>query len=109
MELDGRLVQGDELQTLKSQLASLAGERGVTVILDLSQVAYADSAGLGVMLYVDGLAQQVESTLRLAGATQRVLEILKMTHTDKVLTVDADVASSLLCSSARSNDRTPRS
>ena len=53
-ELDGRLVQSDELQTLKSELASLAGERGMTLILDLSQVAYADSAGLGVMLYVDG-------------------------------------------------------
>ena len=94
-ELDGRLVQSDELQILKSQLALLAGERGMTLILDLSQVAYADSAGLGVMLYVDGLAQQVGSTLRLAGATRRLFEILKMTHTDKVLTLDPDVASSL--------------
>ena len=94
-ELDGRLVQSDELQALKSELASLAGERGMTLILDLSQVAYADSAGLGVMLYVDGLAQGVGSTLRLAGATRRLVEILKMTHTDKVLTLDPDVASSL--------------
>jgi anti-anti-sigma factor len=94
-ELDGRLVQSDELQALKSELALLAGERGMTLILDVSQVAYADSAGLGVMLYVDGLAQRVGSTLRLAGATRRLLEILKMTHTDKVLTLDPDVASSL--------------
>ena len=94
-ELNGRLVQSDELQALKSELASLAGEQGMTLILDLSQVAYADSAGLGVMLYVDGLAQQFGSTLRLAGATRRLLEILKMTHTDKALTLDPDVASSL--------------
>ena len=94
-ELDGRLIQSDELQALKSELASLASERGMTLILDLSQVAYADSAGLGVMLYVDGVAQQVGSTLRLAGATRRLVDILKMTHTDKVLTLDPDVASSL--------------
>jgi anti-anti-sigma factor len=94
-ELDGHLVQSDELQALKSELASLAGEPRMMLILDLSRVQAADSSGLGVMLYVDGLAQQVGSTLRLAGATRRLFEILKMTHTDKVLTLDADVASSL--------------
>jgi anti-sigma B factor antagonist len=93
--LDGRLVQSDELQTLKSDLASLAGERGMTLILDLSQVEYADSSGLGVLLYVDDLVQQVGSTLRLAEANRRLLEILKITHTDKVLTLDPDVAGSL--------------
>jgi anti-sigma B factor antagonist len=94
-ELDGRLLQGNELQTLKSELASLAGEPRIMLILDLSRVEYADSAGLGVMLYLDGLAQQAGSTLRLAGAGRRLLEVLKMTHTDKVLTLDPDVASSL--------------
>jgi anti-sigma B factor antagonist len=94
-ELDGRLVQSDELQILKSELASLAGEQRVTLILDLSRVEYADSSGLGVLLYLDGLIQQVGSTLRLAGASKRLLDILKMTHTDKVLTLDPDVASSL--------------
>jgi anti-anti-sigma factor len=94
-ELDGRLVQSDELQDLKSQLALLAGERGGTLILDLSRIQSADSSGLGALLYLDGLAQQAESTLRLAGAGRRLLEIFKMTHTDKVLTLDPDVASSL--------------
>jgi anti-sigma B factor antagonist len=94
-ELDGRMVQSDELQTLKSHLASLAGEPRTTLILDLSKVEYADSSGLGVLLYLDGLVQQVGSTLRLAGATRRLLEVLRMTHTDKVLTLDPDVASSL--------------
>jgi len=84
-ELDGRMVQSDELQTLKSQLASLAGEPQTTLILDLSKVEYADSSGLGVLLYLDGLA----------GATRRLLDVLRMTHTDKVLTLDPDVASSL--------------
>ena len=94
-ELDGRLVQSDELQDLKSQLALLAGERGVTLILDLSRIQSADSSGLGVLLYLDGVAEEAGSSLRLAGATRRVLEIIKMTHTEKILTLDPDVASSL--------------
>jgi anti-sigma B factor antagonist len=94
-ELDGRLVQSDELRILKSQLAPLAGELGMTLILDLSRVQVADSSGLGVLLYLDGLAQQAGSTLRVAAAGKRLLEVFKMTHTDKVLTLDPDVASSL--------------
>jgi anti-sigma B factor antagonist len=94
-ELDGRLVQSDELQALKSELASLAGEPRMMLILELSRVQAADSSGLGVLLYLDGLAQQAGSRLRIAGAGRRLLEVFKMTHTDKVLTLDPDVATSL--------------
>jgi anti-anti-sigma factor len=95
VELKGRLVFGDDLQRLKTQLASLAGERAILLILDLAKVEYADSSGLGVLLYLDGLAREAGSVLRLAGTTRRFLEILQMTHTDKVLNLDPDVASSL--------------
>jgi anti-anti-sigma factor len=94
-ELDGRLVQGDELQALKSELASLAAEPGMMLILDLSRVQAADSSGLGVLLYLDGIAQKTGAGLRVAGAGKRLLDVFKMTHIDKVLTLDADVASSL--------------
>jgi anti-sigma B factor antagonist len=93
--LSGRLVQSDDLQVLKSELAALASEPRVTLILDLSQVEYIDSSGIGTLLYLDGLAQPAGSKLRIAGATRRVVEILTITHTHKVLTLDPDVASSL--------------
>jgi anti-sigma B factor antagonist len=95
VELNGRLVYGDHLQQLKAQLASLAAEPEIVLILDLSKVEYADSSGLGVLLYLDGVAQQAGSVLRLAGTTRRLLEVLQMTHTDKILKLDPDVASSL--------------
>lgn len=95
VELKGRLAFGDHLQQLKAQLASLVAEPKVLLILDLSNVEYADSSGLGVLLYLDGVAQQAESVLRLAGTPRRLLEIFEMTHTDKILKLDPDVASSL--------------
>ena len=94
-QLNGRMVFGDDLQLVKGQLASLAGERGIILILDLSKVDYVDSSGLGVLLYLDGVAKEAGSALRIAGATRRVLDLIKMSHTDKILTLDADVASSL--------------
>jgi anti-sigma B factor antagonist len=93
--LNGRMAFGDDLQLVKAQLASLAGARGIFLILDLSKVEYVDSSGLGVLLYLDGIAKEAGSALRLAGATRRVLEVIKMAHTDKILTLDPDVASSL--------------
>jgi HptB-dependent secretion and biofilm anti anti-sigma factor len=93
--LNGRMAFGDDLQLVKAQLASLAGERGIILILDLSKVEYVDSSGLGVLLYLDGVAHEAGSTLRVAGATRRVLEVIKVAHTDKILTLDPDVASSL--------------
>jgi anti-anti-sigma factor len=95
VELNGRLAYSDELQGLKTQLASSAGEPGLILILDLSKVETADSSGLGVLLYVDGLAQEAGSKLRLAGVTRRLLELFQMTHTEKVFTIDHDVAGSL--------------
>jgi anti-sigma B factor antagonist len=95
VELNGRLAFGDELQGLKTQLASSAGERGLILILDLSKVEYADSSGLGVLLYLNGVAQEGGSKLRLAGVTRRLLELFQITHTEKEFTIDRDVATSL--------------
>ena len=95
VEVKGRLAYSDELQELKTQLASSAGERDLIVILDLSKVEFADSSGLGVLLYVDGVAREAGSKLRLAGITRRLLELFQMTHTEKEFTIDRDVATSL--------------
>ena len=95
VEVKGRLAYSDELQELKKQLASSAGERDLILILDLSKVEFADSSGLGVLLYVDGVARQAGSKLRLAGVTRRLLELFQITHTEKELTIDRDVATSL--------------
>ena len=95
IRLKGRLNYGTELETLKPALATIAGEPNTVSILDLSQIEYADSSGIGVLLYLDGVARDAGSKLRIAGATQRVREVLHITHTDKILTLDSDVASSL--------------
>jgi len=95
VHLKGRMAYSEELQKLKPELATLAGQRETVLILDLSQADYADSSGIGVLLYLDGIAKDSGSVLRIAGATRRVQEVLHMTHTDKILKLDLDVATSL--------------
>ena len=95
VHLKGRMAYSEELQKLKPELATLAGQRETVLILDLSQADYADSSGIGVLLYLDGIAKDSGSVLRIAGSTRRVQEVLHMTHTDKILKLDPDVATSL--------------
>jgi anti-sigma B factor antagonist len=95
VRLKGRLAYGNELQTLKTELAGLLGQHGAAVILDVSAIDYTDSSGIGALLYLDGVAKESGASLRVAGVTRRVQEVLHMTHTDKILTLDPDVEASL--------------
>ncbi|MGB6302749.1 MAG: STAS domain-containing protein [Acidobacteriaceae bacterium] len=54
-------------------------------ILDMSQVPYVDSAGLGTVLMFYVSAEKNGRKLALAGVTDRVLSLIRMTRVDSVL------------------------
>ena len=93
--LDGRLEYGPALQALKGQLMAFVETPGNTLILDLSKVPYADSAGLGALLFLNGSAKDVGASLRLAAVGGRLTQILQITHTTPLFIIDPDVKSSL--------------
>ena len=93
--LDGRLEYGPALQKLKAQLMPLVEKPGTTLILDLAKVQYADSAGLGALLFLNGSARDVGASLRLAAVGPRLSQILQITHTAALFILDPDVETSL--------------
>lgn len=56
-----------------------------SVIIDLSEVPYMDSAGLGVLLGHWSHAQRGGFRYALTGVSPRVRTIFEITHTDQVL------------------------
>lgn len=56
-------------------------------ILDMSQVPYVDSAGLGTVLVLYVSAEKSGRKLALAGVTERVLSLIRMTRVDTVLSM----------------------
>jgi anti-sigma B factor antagonist len=54
-------------------------------ILEMSQVPYVDSAGLGTILMFHVSAEKNGRKLALAGVTERVLSLIRMTRVDTVL------------------------
>ncbi len=93
--LDGRLEYGAALQALKPKLMLLVEKPGTTLILDLGKVQYADSAGLGTLLFLNGAAKDVGAAVRLAAVGPRLNQILQITHTAPLFSIDPDVESSV--------------
>ena len=92
VSLVGRLALGRETQAFETLVADLIAKGERKIVLDLTLLEYLDSAGLGVILASASKARQAGGALRLAGVGGRVLQVLKLTRTDAVLSLDADTA-----------------
>ena len=95
VRLSGGLTLGTSLKIADSQIQS-AIEGGVTrMVIDLTDVEYVDSAGLGMLMYAYGMLNEKQGSLRLCGVTARVMSLLQMTKTDMFLPIDKSLDESL--------------
>jgi len=61
-----------------------AGESSSRIVIDLSDVTFLDSTGLGVMLGAFGRARTAERSVALVGPTDVVKRVLHITRLDQV-------------------------
>jgi anti-sigma B factor antagonist len=93
--LTGRMTLGMRLREVESKITEVI-ERGVEkLILDLSGIEFLDSAGLGVLMILYGNMKVRGGQLRLVAPGSKVLEILKITHTDSILPIDSNLDAAL--------------
>ncbi len=103
VSLSGRLTLGSSLKIADSQIQA-AIEDGVSrVVLDLTDVEYMDSAGLGMLMVAFGLVNEKNGSLRLCGVAPRVMSLLQMTRTDGLLPIDPTREESLAALRGESN------
>jgi len=84
LTLSGRLVLGDESNQLRGVLKSLISEGHKNILVDLGEVPYIDSAGLGTLVAGFTSAQSAGGTMKLANLTKKITEQL---HITKLVTV----------------------
>ena len=60
-------------------------------IIDLSQTELTDSAGVGMLVMCNSTAVAGEGRLLIAGANERVSQILKLTRVDQILSLHGSV------------------
>ncbi len=84
VSMDGRIVLGEESNALRERVRGMLGAQKTKIILDMGNVTYIDSAGLGTLVATYHSARQQGATMKLVNLGQKFKEVLQVT---KLLTV----------------------
>ena len=79
----GRIVFGDESSLIRETIKKAISENN-RIVLNLGEISYIDSGGLGTLVGLRTSAQNAGGTIKLTNLTKRVGDLLQVT---KLLTV----------------------
>jgi len=84
IECNGRIVFGEETSLLRDEVKKAIADGVKRIVLNLGQVNYIDSGGLGTLVALHTTAHIAGASVKLANLTKRVGDLLQVT---KLLTV----------------------
>ena len=82
--LDGRIVLGEESNALRKKLKSLIAEGKKKIVLNMDNIKYIDSSGLGALVAAHCSAKTQGASLRLCHLGSKFQQVMQIT---KLLTV----------------------
>lgn len=72
---------------LKGEFILLCRPKLKSLIIDLTEVEFCDSSGLGALLIADRQMRQHSGEVKLAGVHKKVLSLLKISQLDKIFPI----------------------
>jgi anti-sigma B factor antagonist len=84
VELDGRIVLGEESNSLREKLKSMVAAGKTKIVLNVGNIKYIDSTGLGTLVAAHLSANTQGASVRLCHLGKKFHEIMQVT---KLLTV----------------------
>lgn len=84
LDLKGRVTLGEGDELLKDKINSLLNQGSRKIVLNLAEVPYVDSAGLGEIVRTYTTVSRQGGSLKLLRLTKRITDLLSIT---KLLTV----------------------
>jgi anti-sigma B factor antagonist len=82
--MDGRIVLGEESNALRENLKTLVTEGKKKVVLNMDNITFIDSAGLGTLVAAHHSAKNQGASLRLCHLGTKFQEVLQIT---KLMTI----------------------
>ena len=95
LEMEGRIVLGEETVGLREKVKALLGMGKKKLVLDLKGVTMIDSSGLGALVGVHSSAKASGASLRLCNLGSRTNELLQMTRLLTVFEVSESEAEAI--------------
>lgn len=86
LDLAGRIVLNDGSATMREAIAKLRETGSTKIILNLAGVSFMDSSGLGELASAFSATNKVGGQLKLVNIPARIMDLLRITKLDTVLT-----------------------
>jgi anti-sigma B factor antagonist len=90
LSLKGRIVAGTDSELLNDQVLELLEAGETRIILDLGQVTFIDSTGIGTLIRVHTAAMRKSAAVKLLHLTKRVYDVLQITRLSSVFEIYDD-------------------
>jgi anti-sigma B factor antagonist len=85
--LDGRIVLGEESNSLRERVKALIAEGKKKIVLNMANVKYIDSAGLGILVAAHVSAKTQGASLHLSNLGDKFHDVLQLTRLLTVFSV----------------------
>ena len=79
IQCSGRIVLGEESSMLRDEVKQTLQDGAKRIVLNLGEVNYIDSSGLGTLVSLHTTAHNAGATIKLANLTKRVGDLLQVT------------------------------
>lgn len=77
--------------TLRQHLRDATGEGVKRVVVDMTEVKFLDSTGLGVLVGAMGRIRESDGDMRLVVTSDHILKVLRITGLDALIPVDESI------------------
>ena len=92
MDFTGQLSLGNEIQGVEYAIKDLIEQGSRKLVLDLAQLNFLDSAGVGMLAVSAGAMGKAGGRVMIAGAHGRVEGVLLLTSLNRIIGMYPDVA-----------------
>lgn len=93
--LSGKIMGGPEAGEINDQINSLIDQEKHKIIIDLKEVDWMNSSGLGILIGAITTLKNNGGTLGLTNVSERIMNLLKITKLIDVFTIYQDIDSAL--------------
>ena len=90
--IEGNLMGGPDASTLNDKLMELIGQKKTRVVLEISGVSIINSSGLGMLIKGASTLKSAGGGLKIAKASNKILELIKVTRLTGILETHKTVA-----------------
>ena len=90
LEVSGKIMGGPDFDLFKTEIKELIDAQYPHVVLDLAEVPWVNSTGLGTLITVHHSLKAAEGSLKMCNVTERVLSIFHVSQLERVFEVHPD-------------------